>query len=193
MLARIRLRGGLFAAFLLASLLWLVGAATPALAGTPNPLVHQATLLAQQHHAEIAQAVALVLGWLASHVTALLTHWSAPPKVKAAIAAGLSTLAGVVASVLWAPGQPWYDWVVAIFYAVISSQIAYMLRNIPVIGVATTQLIGGEVGKTIDAPTPQAAVDAGLVDAVGAATAAGSDQHAAVPPLLPPPPVLSGS
>lgn len=118
---------------------------------------HLAALYAQQHHAEIAQAVSILFGFLASHATALLTHCRASSKVKAAVALCLSTLAAVIASVAWAPGQPWYDWVKAILFAVAASHATWALKDIT--GVAITQNVGASVGapgadETVPDPAP---------------------------------------
>jgi hypothetical protein len=112
---------------------------------------HEASLYAQQHHAEIAQAVSILFGFLASHATALLTHCRASSKVKAAVALGLSTLAAVIASIAWAPGQPWYDWVKAILFAVAASHATWALKDIT--GVAVTQNMGANIGAPSDGTT----------------------------------------
>ena len=110
---------------------------------------HLLWLYAQQHHAEVAQAVAILLGFAASHVTALLTHVNASGKVKAAVALCMSTVAGVVASVAWAPGQPWYDWVKAILFAALASHVTWALKDIT--GVAQSEQVNGPIGAPSDA------------------------------------------
>lgn len=116
-------------------------------------LVHTAALYAQQHHAEIAQAVAIFAGFLASHATAFLTHEHASAKVKTTVALVLGTLAGVVASVGWAPGQPWYDWVKAILFAIIASHATWALKAVT--GVEATQKVGLNLGAPATEPAPE--------------------------------------
>lgn len=96
------------------------------------------------HHAQIAEAVALLFGVLSSHITALLTHVNAPSKVKAPIALAVSVLAGVVATVGWDPGEPWWAWVKTIFFAVLASQGTYLLKDIT--GVTFSQTKGLSIG-----------------------------------------------
>lgn len=105
---------------------------------------HLIALYAQQHHAEVAQAIAVLFGFLASHATALLTHINASSKIKAAVALCMSTLAGVIASVAWAPGQPWFDWVKTILFAILASHATWALKDIT--GVAVTQQVSGPIG-----------------------------------------------
>jgi hypothetical protein len=121
---------------------------------------HQAFLYAQQHHAEVAQAVAILFGFLASHATALLTHVNASSKVKATVALCMSTLAGVIASIAWAPGQPWYDWVKTILFAVAASHATWALKDIT--GVAITEQVAGPIGAPAaptDPTTPPSTTD----------------------------------
>ena len=116
---------------------------------------HMLSLYAQQHHAQIAQAVAIILGFLASHATALLTHYKASSRVKAAVALALSTVAGVVASVGWAPGQPWFDWVKAILFAIVSAHATWALKEVT--GVAITENKGLGLGQPeVNEPEPVA-------------------------------------
>lgn len=113
-------------------------------------LLHIAALYAQQHHADVAQAVAILFGFLASHATALLTHCHASSKVKSAVALCMSTLAGVIASVAWAPGQPWFDWVKTILFAVLAAHATWALKEVT--GVAVTQNVGLNLGQPTSPP-----------------------------------------
>jgi hypothetical protein len=118
--------------------------ATPAVAAPPG-VSHAIGLYAQQHHAEIAQAVALLAGFVAAHVTAWLTHVDAPSSLKAKVAALATVVAAVVASIGWDPGQPWYSWVKAIGWALVGSQGTYLLREVT--GVKITQQLGLALGR----------------------------------------------
>lgn len=133
-----------------------IALALPLLFATPaaaSPAVARSVaLLAQQHHAEIAQAVALLAGFVAAHVTAWLTHVDAPPSLKAKVAALATVVAAVVASVGWDPGQPWYSWVKAIGWALVGSQGTYLLREVT--GLRFTQQRGLSLGRPGAAPPP---------------------------------------
>lgn len=118
--------------------------ATPAVAAPPG-VGHSIALYAQQHHAEIAQAVALLAGFVAAHATAWLTHVEAPSSLKAKVAALMTALAAVVASIGWDPSQPWYSWVKAVGWALVGSQGTYLLREVT--GLRTTQQHGLALGR----------------------------------------------
>jgi len=148
--------------------------ASAASSATNTTLVHQAALYAQQHHAQVAQGVAILLGFVASHVTAWLTHVKAPDKWKAGVAVVVSVIAGTVASIGWAPDQPWFDWVKAIFLAIIASHVTYALKAVT--GVAATQKVGLGLGapsatplSTVDTSGSPAAPSTGVVSDIPAA------------------------
>lgn len=70
-------------------------------------------------------AVSLLCGVVIPSVTDLVTAWEAPDALKAWIAAGLSALAGALATVTWAPGASWTEYLFAVFTAFVTTFAAH--------------------------------------------------------------------
>lgn len=95
-------------------------------------------------HLQTATAVALILGYFAAHAAALLTHYHAPDWVQGLVTTVLNVIAGVVATVIWNPGDSWKTYLTNVIAALVTTFLAYKTK-IPAQVELRTQAVG--IGK----------------------------------------------
>lgn len=69
------------------------------------------------YHLQTATAVALIVGFFAAHAAAILTHFHAPDWCQGAVTTVLVTLAGVLPTVAFNPGDSWKTYLSNVFVA----------------------------------------------------------------------------
>lgn len=93
-------------------------------------------------HLQIATAVALIVGYCAAHAAGLLTKAHAPQWVLGAVTVILTALAGVLPTVVWAPGQPWTTYLANVFAALVAATLGHKSQ----IPTALKNRTGGVIG-----------------------------------------------
>lgn len=78
---------------------------------------------------DVATAVALIVGWCAAHAAGLLTRAGAPEWVLGAVTTVLSTLAGVLPTVAYQPGDRWERYLLNVFVAFAGALAGHLLRT----------------------------------------------------------------
>jgi len=76
-------------------------------------------------HAQTASLVALIVGYAAAHAAGLLTKAHAPQWVLGAVTIALSTLAGVLPTVVWNQADPWSAYLGNVFVALGAATLAH--------------------------------------------------------------------
>lgn len=73
----------------------------------------------------VALAVAVLCGWGIPTIVDLLTKSALPGQVKAGLAFALSALAGALAQTVFAPGQRWTDYLLAVAVSFTNAMVAH--------------------------------------------------------------------
>lgn len=76
-------------------------------------------------HLQITTAVALAAGYFAAHAAGLLTKAHAPRWVLGAVTVALSTLAGIIPTVVWRPNDDWKVYLANVFAALLTATLAH--------------------------------------------------------------------
>ena len=100
-------------------------------------------------HVQISTAVAFIVGYFAAHAAGLLTKLNAPRWVLGAVTVGLSTLAGVLATVVWNDGDTWQTYLANVATALVATTLAHK-SQIPQALQAATARFG--IGRPTPAP-----------------------------------------
>lgn len=104
-------------------------------------------------HLQISTGVALIVGYFAAHAAALLTKAHAPAWVLGVVTVALTTLAGVLSTVVWNPNDSWTAYLSNVFAALIATTLAHRSA----IPTALWGATGGIVGPKTPAPAAPAA------------------------------------
>lgn len=93
-------------------------------------------------HFQISTAVALIVGYAAAHAAGLLTKAHAPAWVLGAVTVVLSTLAGVLPTVVWNASDSWETYLLNVLAALVSATLAHKSQIPSALWAKTKGLIG---------------------------------------------------
>ena len=99
-------------------------------------------------HPQVSFYIALIVGYFAAHAAALLTKAHAPAWVLGAVTIVLTTLAGVLPTVAFNPGDSWGTYLTNVFSALVAATLAHRSQ----IPTALWGKTGGIVGPASPAP-----------------------------------------
>ena len=93
-------------------------------------------------HLQISTGVALIVGYFAAHAAGLLTKAHAPTWVLGAVTIALTTLAGVLSTVVWNPTDSWTAYLTNVFGALVAATLAHRSQIPEAIRAATGGVFG---------------------------------------------------
>ena len=96
----------------------------------------------------IALAVSTLCGWFIPAVVDLITKSNLNSKIKASIAAVLAAIAGAFTTVTFAPGESWYNYLVAVGWAFFSTMSAHQTQYSGIIQELTSNFGFGKKRQT---------------------------------------------
>lgn len=93
-------------------------------------------------HIQVATAVALIVGYFASHAAGLLTRAHAPDWVLGGVTVVLTALAGVLPTVAWNAGDSWSRYLTNVFAALVAAFLGHKSKVPSALKAGTPGVVG---------------------------------------------------